>query len=97
MKPTVLRPAAARDLEESRDWYNGQRPGLGRDFLAEFRATLSRVRETPAAYPAIHRDVRRAPLRRFPYSLLFRDLPEAIVVVAVFHGRRHPAGWRRRR
>ena len=97
MKPAFLRPAAARDLEESRDWYDGQAPGLGQAFLTEFRAALERIRSGPAAYPVAHADIRRAPLRRFPYSVLFRDLSEAVVVVAVFHGKRHPVGFKRRR
>jgi hypothetical protein len=38
--------------------------------------------------------VRRAPLRRFPYSLFFVIENEALLVIACFHGSRDPARWR---
>lgn len=34
-------------------------------------------------------------MRRFPYSLYYRELQGEVVVVAVVHTRRHPDVWRR--
>jgi plasmid stabilization system protein ParE len=47
----------------------------------------------PAKYPVIHRDTRRALLRRFPYAILYRVYGEVVVVVACMHGRRDPRRW----
>jgi plasmid stabilization system protein ParE len=91
-----MRPAAEADLTTARRWYNLQRPGLGENFLDAATAAAHFIAEHPEAYQVLHRDVRRAPLRQFPYGLLFRSYPNVIIVVAVFHARRDPKGWRHR-
>ena len=45
----------------------------------------------------IRYDVRRALVRRFPYSILYVADPKATVVLACFHGRRDPRRWHDRR
>jgi toxin ParE1/3/4 len=42
-------------------------------------------------YPAVHGDVRRALLRRFPYSVFFLVEDDLAIVLAVHHRRRDPA------
>ena len=72
MKRVVVRPAAAADIEDAYRWYESQRPGLGEEFPAALRATRDRVLEHPEAYPVLHRDTRRVPIReRFPYGLFY--------------------------
>ena len=93
MKPVILRPAAELDLAAARDWYNLRRPGLGDHFLAAATAAAHFIAEHPETYQVLHREVRRAPLRQFPYGLLFRVYANAIIVVAVFHVRRDPKTW----
>jgi plasmid stabilization system protein ParE len=46
-REVVLRPEAARDIEETRDWYDAQEPDLGAEFIEEIDATLMRVAEMP--------------------------------------------------
>jgi plasmid stabilization system protein ParE len=96
VKPVLIRPAAAADVEDAFAWYERQRPGLGVDFRLELQAALDRVSEKPELYQMIRRDTRRALLRRFPYGVFYRVYPEAIVVVAVMHGRRDPRRWQSR-
>ena len=96
MKPVLIRPAAAADIEDAFLWYEGQRSGLGLEFRAELKATLDRLAANPSLYQVVHRATRRALLRRFPYGVFYRVYPEAIVVVAVMHGRRAPTRWRTR-
>lgn len=50
MKPILVRPAAAADIEEAFHWYEGQRPGLGDGFRSELKATLDRVAANPQLY-----------------------------------------------
>jgi len=93
----ILRPAAVGDLREAYAWYEKERAGLGQEFLREVRATLDRVLDQPRAYPVIHRDTRRAIVRRFPYALFYRRMDDLTVFVACYHMRRDPKGWQRRR
>lgn len=83
-------------LAAARQWYNLQRPGLGEHFLDAASAAAHFIAEHSDAYQVLYRNVRRAPLRQFPYGLLFRVYPEVIIVVAVFHARRDPRIWQHR-
>jgi plasmid stabilization system protein ParE len=91
-----LRPEAEQDLADAAAWYEEQRPGLGRQFLEETQAVLSAVAERPLAYHVVHRNARRALLRRFPFGVFFRAEPSQIVVIGILHGSRDPALWKGR-
>ena len=94
--PIRLRDEAERDIALAASRCEKQREGLGQEFLDELLSTLGTIAEHPRAYPILHRDVRRALMRRFPFGVFFQTTASDIVVVAVFHGSRHPRGWRRR-
>jgi len=47
-------------------------------------------------YAAIHRDTRRAKVRKFPYNVFFRVQADRVEVIAVLHGRRDPSVWKGR-
>jgi toxin ParE1/3/4 len=93
----IVRPAADIDLDEARQWYERHRPGLGDEFLTMFDVLVRRIAENPLAFARLHRDVRRASMRRFPYGIFYRYLDDIVYIVAVFHGRRSPAAVKRRK
>ena len=97
MKPPIFRPAAAADVEDAYLWYQGQQAGLGEEFLAAVQTVLESITINPEIFPIIHRQTRRALLRRFPYGLFYRIIDDQIVVVACLHGRRDPRRWQSRR
>ena len=92
----LVRPAAAADIEDAYHWYEGQRPGLGEEFLIAVDAAKNRIADDPAKFPVIHRETRRVLLRRFPYGLYYRVFEDTVVIVACMHGRRDPRRWRER-
>ena len=92
----VFRRAAQIEFEDSAAWYNEQRAGLGEEFLHEIDEAISRATEAPLRYPVVFDDIRRTVARRFPFAIYFRVRGNTLVVLAVFHGRRDPAIWRRR-
>ncbi len=92
----VVRGAARRDIDDAREWYELQQPGVGREFLDEAQATLIRVRDNPEGYATGRLGVRQALLSRFPYVVYFRVDPTVVVVIAVIHTSRHPRAWRSR-
>lgn len=94
--PIVLRPEAQDDLLEARDWYDQQRAGLGNAFAAAVEQTLARIESMPELYGVALKDVRRGPLRRFPYVVYYRVLADRIEVIAVLHGSRNPRIWQNR-
>ncbi len=87
---------AVDEVDAAYAWYEDQRAGLGEEFLAAFVEQLERIQDNPEAWAVLYRKVRACPLRRFPYILYFRILPDRINVIAVQHGHRNPRAWRRR-
>jgi toxin ParE1/3/4 len=94
--PVVLTGDAEADLEEAALWYERRSVGLGVDLVARVRDAMGRIGDNPTLYPEAHPGVRRAPVRRFPYGVFYRQWPDRIEVIAVFHDRRDPAAWQAR-
>ena len=92
---TIL-PQAEADLANARDWYERQRGGLGSAFLLSMEEVLERIRRTPEMNPVVHRDVRRALTRRFPYAVYYRIEGDEVVVLGIFHAGRAPREWQSR-
>lgn len=69
---------------------------MGTEFREAVREKLRDIAADPMLYQVVHRDTRRALLRRFPYGLYYRIYPGIVVVVACMHGRRNPRRWKAR-
>lgn len=89
-------PAARLEFIEAFDWYEVRAPGLGTAFERETDRQVARIAENPMQFPIIMADIRRARLRRFPYSLFYRISDEAVFVIACFHASRNPQVWQSR-
>ncbi len=92
-----LRPEAKTELRKTFEWYQERRVGLGFEYLRTVRVVLAAIERSPEMFPVALDDIRKAPLRRFPYVVYFVVLPAGISVLAVIHGRRHPRRWISRR
>ena len=97
MPRLFVRDAARRDLEEAVSWYEGRRPGLGSEFIAAVRFILESVEANSELYPFAVDDIRKAPVRRFPYVVYYVAVEPGVSVIAVMHSRRHPRRWQERR
>lgn len=95
-RPVVLRLEAEVEFSDASEWYERQRPGLGADFIACVEETLERIADTPELHGIILGNVRRAGVRRFPYSVYYTVEAERIIVIAVLHGNRDPRIWQSR-
>lgn len=86
-------PEADLELAEAIGWYEEQQRGLGFEFYEDYLAVRNRLLETPAVFPIVFGNVRRAVFRKFPYSVFFLIEGNTIVVYAVFHQKRNPKSW----
>ena len=93
MREAVFLPEASDDLEAAASHYNKHQPGLGHQFITEVRKTRDRIVTLPKAAPEVRKGIRRRSVHRFPYSIIYREIDEQIVVLAIAHKRRHPAFW----
>jgi plasmid stabilization system protein ParE len=94
--PLVFRRIAQAEFDAAAAWYEGQKPGLGSDFVAEVQQVLDTIASHPERYPLASDDVREALVSRFPYCIYYRVKPDRVVVIAVFHTSRDPSLWQGR-
>jgi plasmid stabilization system protein ParE len=93
--PVVLTPEAQADFDEAADWYE-QQAQRGTAFTKAVREVFDRIAAMPRLHQVVYKDVRRAVLRRFPYTVFYRVDADRITVVSVFNNRRNPAIWKDR-
>ena len=82
-------------------WYEEHRRGLGTEFFDAVDAALGQVVRLPRAGARVPRvppdlPVRRAPVKRFPYHVIYLEAEDTIRVLAVAHDRRRPDYWKTR-
>lgn len=88
--PIVFRRFARLEMDEATAWYEYQGAGLGLQVTTEIDTYLQRIADSPKQFPKARSEIRRALLRRFPYTIHFLDETNRIVVLAVFHVKRDP-------
>lgn len=94
--PVRFHPLAEADLAEAWSWYEAQQPGLGDRFMNAIRAALDMVAQWPNSGTPATDDPdgeiveRRTTTSGFPYALRYRTIDEMIVVMVIYHQRRHP-------
>jgi plasmid stabilization system protein ParE len=92
----ILAPEAEQDLTEAYNWHEGQRVGLGEEFLGCVDACIQAICRTPEMHARIHADYRRGLVRRFPYAIFYEYVDQTVIVYGVFHTSRDPNKWRER-
>ena len=97
-KPFRAQDEATEELDHAVRWYEERRPDLGHRFLVSVEATLDQVQRFPEAgapVPKVPRDlaVRRAPIKGFPYHVIYLETAETIHLLAFAHDKRRPAYW----
>lgn len=95
----VLRLRAQEEINSAATWYAERSASAAVDFVTELEECIRRIQENPLAFPVVHRDLRRAVLRKFPYILIYKiaaidEETEDIILMACFHTSRNPDEWR---
>ena len=64
--------------------------------MREVDRCISNIISQPEMYPVVHHNVRQAPVRRFPYCVMYLHAGDLIVVLAVYPAARDPRIWQER-
>jgi len=92
MKTRFLR-IAQLELDDAVEYYNAQRPGLGYELLWEVFSTIDRIKGFPQAWQPFHMGTRRCFVRRFPYGVIYKQIDDLILIVAIANLHRKPDYW----
>ncbi|MEZ0227756.1 MAG: type II toxin-antitoxin system RelE/ParE family toxin [Planctomycetota bacterium] len=99
-KPLVLDAEARAEIKSAESSYEEQREALGRRFHDAVLASLAQIEEFPGAAallaPCAGHVIRAARVWRFPYRIVYAELPEEFRILALAHTSRRPGYWRDR-
>lgn len=82
--------AAAAEVEAAISRYAQPEINKASAFVKDLERTESHLRTQPVLYQRVEGDVRRAVLRRFPYSLFYVIEQDQVIVLAFMHQHQKP-------
>ena len=92
-----IHETAEVEVNEAADFYDLEDPGLGNVFLDDVERAIAAISQYPKSAPLVRGSVRKKPLLKFPFSLVYSVRPAEIRLLAVAHQKRRPFYWRGRR
>jgi toxin ParE1/3/4 len=87
---------AALEYEAAVGWYLQRSLLAASKFVDAISRSMDMIVEAPHRWPAGKHGTRRFLLQRFPFAIVYRELPAAIQVLAIAHARRKPGYWKQR-
>ena len=95
-KQVDLHEEALAEAQAAYDWYASRNPAAAEGFMAELDQAIEQIGAFPDAGGAHLSGTRRHVMRRFPFSVIYREQDQITQVIAVAHGRRKPGYWKQR-
>lgn len=94
----TLATGVRNEIEEAASWYRERDRRLAARFVTAVDGALRRVAQWPDAGSPIEdvrssHTIRRVPVGRFPYQLVYAHVDQAVFVLAVAHHHRRPGYW----
>lgn len=88
----VLHRLAEQDIDSVFQFYrNHGSDKLALRFLAEFERVAALIEREPEIGTPTNDGRRSCPLRRYPYSIIYKAIPSGVCILVVRHHRRAPA------
>ncbi len=97
MKRLVILPFAEIDLKETLDYYKEKTEGIDIVFLKEINSSFRQILKNPEIAPKYRRDIQKFVLSKFPFCIYYIDTVQVIYIFAIFHNKRNPKEWQRRK
>jgi plasmid stabilization system protein ParE len=98
--PIRISEEAEAEMADAARWYESHHTGLGAEFLDAVDALVGRIAQNPqvgSMMPGVpDSEIRRRPVRRFPYHVVYLELNDRLQILAEAHDRRRPGYWTER-
>lgn len=96
LKSIRLRSEAELEIEEAFEYYLRDNPRVASRFLDEITASFKKVQINPLLYPRYTKNTRRRVLGSFPFSVIYQEKEDVILIVAIAHAKRREGYWTKR-
>jgi plasmid stabilization system protein ParE len=96
LKPIRLRLEAELEIEDAFERYREESKSLADRFLDDIDLSLRNIRSAPRLYPPYTHKTRRRVLGSFPFSVIYQEKEDVILIVAIAHAKRREGYWAKR-
>lgn len=87
----VIDEKAINELGDASDYYNNQKSGLGSEFEEEVFSLFDVIKKNPLLFSVKFARIHEAVVKRFPFVVNYEVIGKEIVVLSVFHVKKHPS------
>lgn len=84
----IYKPEAIEDIHQAAEWYESQQEGLSEKFFDELDELICYLEINPFLSRKQFGNIHQAPMKRFPYVVLFRVESKQVFIFSVFKVRR---------
>jgi plasmid stabilization system protein ParE len=95
-KPYQFHSEAWEEFQAADDWYLQRSIDASLGFLNDLDAAFEAICEAPQRWSSYLFGTRRFVMQRFPFSIVYRDTPDIVQLIAIAHGKRRPGYWKHR-
>ena len=95
-KPVGLHEEALAEAQAAFEWYSARNPAAADAFINELDHAIEQIGQLPNLAGSYVSGTRRYVMRRFPFTVIYREQERIMEVVAIAHGRRKPGYWKDR-
>ncbi len=80
------------DIDTAYIWYEIRQTSLGDMFYDSVNESVQFILKNPFSYEEIYKGIRRCVIKRFPYGIYYKILPDnsEIQILGVVHFKRNP-------
>jgi len=96
MNSLLIASAAEAEYTSSLQWYAERSVAAAEGFEKAFAAALRAIQSKPELYPYCDTTHRYYLLKRYPFQVIYRQVGEDWIVIAVAHTSRRPNYWSER-
>ena len=81
------------ELEATGEFYESRLGGLGMRFLLAFESGIERIEGFPQSGSPLSGGLRKIVVPGFPFSIVYQETQDQIMILAVAHNYRRPGYW----
>ena len=96
MKQVFFHPEASAEIRATVEFYESRLGGLGLKFLSALEGGSERISAFLESGSPLNEGLRKLIVIGFPYSIIYREMEDHILLLAVAHHHRRPGYWERR-
>ncbi|MDX1960367.1 MAG: type II toxin-antitoxin system RelE/ParE family toxin [Leptospiraceae bacterium] len=81
---------AKKDLEESVNFYEDRKLGLGKNFLNTIKEKTLEIKSQPEKNPSSEDGVKKTKVKKFPFYIYYIFKSPLVIIIAIWHVARLP-------